>query len=279
MQTPTLPDVLKYVPGLNVVQAGGPGGQTSIFMRGTNSNHIKVLVDGIDVSDPSSSNGAFDFGQFLTPDIQKVEVLRGPQSGLYGSDAIGGVINIITKSGSGPAQFNAGVEGGSFDTFNQNGRPQRLADRFHYAANFEHFHSGATPVTPLDLLAPGEERIDDYYDNLTASTKLGYDVRENFDVGLVARYTDTHLRITGDNEDNFPADFPDSVQSTNDTTQYYARAHRSPPCLRRRAGSHLRCRLRQHQVLGCAGNGPQRMLGSASKWIGRAAFSWRPISN
>jgi len=223
-QLQSLPDVLALVPGVNVVQSGGPGGQTSVFMRGTNSNHTKVLVDGIDVSDPSSPVGAFDFGQFLTQDVEKVEILRGPQSGLYGSDAIGGVINVITKSGSGPAQFNAGVEGGSFDTFNQSGGVSGSADRFHYAANVAHLHSGATPVTPLNLLAPGEQRIDDYNDNLTGSTKLGFDVTDHFDLGLVARYTDTHLRLTGENTNNFPVDFPDSAQSENDTRQYYARA-------------------------------------------------------
>ncbi|HMD29262.1 MAG TPA: TonB-dependent receptor [Steroidobacteraceae bacterium] len=222
-QVRTLPDLLKEVPGLNLVQTGGPGGQTSVFMRGTNSNHTKVLVDGIDLGDPSNPGGAFDLGTFLTQDIQTVEILRGPQSGLYGGDAIGGVINIITKSGSGPAQFNAGVEAGSFDTFNQAGSASGSLDQFHYAATLQHYHAGATPVTPLDLLPPGQARIDDYDDNLTASTKLGLDVTDHFDLGLVARYTDSHLRITGDNFATFPAT-PDTSQSDNNTTQYYTRA-------------------------------------------------------
>jgi vitamin B12 transporter len=223
-QMQTLPDLLKEVPGLNVVQSGGPGGQTSVFMRGTNSNHTKVLVDGIDVGDPSSPSGNFDFGPFPLQDVQTVEILRGPQSGLYGSDAIGGVINIITKSGSGPAQFAARTEAGSFDTFNQAGTVSGSLERFHYAATLAHLHSGATPVTPLDLLAPGERRIDDYDDNLTGSTKIGFDVTDQLDLNLVARYTDSHLRLTGENTTNFPADFPDSAQSENVTRQYYTRA-------------------------------------------------------
>lgn len=222
-QQRSLPDILQDVPGLNIVRTGGPGGQTALFMRGTNSNHTKVLVDGIDVSDPSSTNAGFDFAQFLTQDIEKVEVLRGPQSGLYGSDAIGGVINIITKSGQGPAQLAAAAEGGSFETFNQSGSASGSVDGFHYNANLEHFHSGATAVTPLDLLAPGEHRNDDYYDNKTASTKLGYDVVENLDLGFVARYTDTHLRSTSDDFSSFPS-FPAAAQSRFMTTEYYTRA-------------------------------------------------------
>jgi vitamin B12 transporter len=221
-QIRSLPDLLKQVPGLNVVQEGGPGGQTSVFMRGTNSDHTKVFIDGIDVADPSSSTSSFDFGQLLTQDIQRVEILRGPQSGLYGSDAVGGVINVITKSGSGPAQFNAGIEGGSFDTFNQTAGLSGSNAQFHYAANFQHFHSGSTPVTPSDYLQPGQARINDYDDNLTGSTKLGFDVTDTFDLGLVARYTDSHLRITGDNFDFFPST-PDTAQSDFNTKQYYLR--------------------------------------------------------
>lgn len=222
-QERSLPDILKDVPGLSIVRTGGPGGQTAIFMRGTNSNHTKVLVDGIDVSDPSSTNAGFDFSQFLTQDIETVEVLRGPQSGLYGSDAIGGVINIITKSGQGPAQLAASAEGGSFDTFNQSAGLRGSLDQFHYSANVDHWHSGATPVTPLDLLAPGERRNDDYYDNRTASTKLGYDVVQNFDLGLVARFTQSHLRSTSDDFSSFPS-FPAALQSRFMTTEYYTRA-------------------------------------------------------
>ena len=108
------------------MQAGGPGGQTSVFMRGTNPNHVKVLIDGIDASDPSNPAGAFDFGHLLAADIERIEVLRGPQSGLYGANAIGGVISIMTKRGRGPPKVTARVEGGSFETFNQTAQPERL---------------------------------------------------------------------------------------------------------------------------------------------------------
>ncbi|WP_159107191.1 TonB-dependent siderophore receptor [Azospirillum sp. B4] len=221
-QEQTLPDVLKDVPGLNVVQTGGPGGQAYVFMRGTNSNHVKVLMDGIDVGDPGSPNGTFDFGQFLTADIDRVEVLRGAQSGLYGSDAIGGVINVITRDGAGPATFSAGLEGGSFDTFNQTGGVSGATGPLRYRATVAHFRSGATPVTPANLLAAGEARNDDWYDNVTASTKLGYEVSDVVDLGLVGRYTKTRLRFTGDDFSTYPAT-PAAQQSTNDTLQYYTR--------------------------------------------------------
>jgi vitamin B12 transporter len=222
-QRRTFADVLRNIPGVNVVQQGGPGSVTSVFMRGTNSNHTKVLLDGIDVSDPSNANAAFDFGQLLTADIERVEVLRGPQSGLYGSDAIGGVINVITRSGSGPMKAAASVEGGSFNSFNQTAGLSGSQDALHYAANLAHLHSGAVPVTPLDLLGLGERRIDDSYDNLTVSTKLGLDVTQSFDLGLVARYTSTHLHYTGEDYSTFPA-LPAAQQSESNTDQYYGRA-------------------------------------------------------
>jgi len=222
-QERTFAAVLRDIPGLNVVQQGGPGAETSVFMRGTNSNHTKVLVDGIDVSDPSNANAAFDFGQLLTQDIERVEVLRGPQSGLYGSDAIGGVINVITRAGSGPMKLSASVEGGTFDSLNQTAGVSGSQEAFHYSANVAHLHSGSTPVTPLDLLAPGEQRHNDYYDNFTVSSRLGFDLTPDFDLGLVTRYTNTHLHYTGEDYSTFPA-LPAAQQSASDTDEYYGRA-------------------------------------------------------
>jgi vitamin B12 transporter len=195
-QRRTVPDALTIVPGLNVVQTGGPGGQTSVFIRGTNSNQVKVLIDGIDASDPSNPNASFDFGQLLTGDIERIEVLRGPQSGLYGADAIGGVISITTKGGSGPPRVTASSEGGSFGTFNQTIGVSGSTSIFNYAFNIIHFKSTDTPVSPSDLLPIGQPGRNNYYDNYTYSTRLGVDLTDNFSINGVARYTDSTLLFT-----------------------------------------------------------------------------------
>jgi vitamin B12 transporter len=224
-QDRSLPDALQTVPGLFVEQTGGLGGQTSLFMRGGNSNHTKVLLDGIDIADPSTPTDAADIGKFLTGDIAKIEVLRGPQSGLYGSDAIGGVINIVTKGGEGPFKLTAQAEGGSFDTFNQRASASGSEGGFHYVVTLDHVHAGATPVTPPALLLAGEKRNDDFYDGVQASTKLGYDVTDNFDLGLVGHYGSSLGKITGDGFSLVTfTGFPAFTQTRIVTPQYDSRA-------------------------------------------------------
>ena len=93
----SLQEALTAVPGFNLVPTGGPGSQTSGFMRGNSSRSVLVLIDGVPTNDPSEPNGAFNFGQDLLFDVERIEVFRGPASSLYGSAAIGGVINLVTR--------------------------------------------------------------------------------------------------------------------------------------------------------------------------------------
>jgi len=209
-QLRSLSDILATVPGLNVVRAGGLGAQTSLFTRGTESNHAKILLDGIDIADTSTPGGVTDLGKLVSADIARVEVLRGPQSGLYGSDAIGGVVNIITRAGQGPLTLDASAEAGSFDTTNQSAAISGTEGSLQYRATLSHDHAGATPVTPLNLLPPGQVRNDDYFDNVTAGAKLGLDVAPGFDLGLTARWSQSLSKVTGDAFDfvtfaSFPA--------------------------------------------------------------------------
>lgn len=220
-QERTLPEVLMDVPGLNVVQTGSPGGITSVFIRGANANHTKVLIDGIDVSDPSAGD-AFDFSQILASSIDRVEVLRGPASGLYGSDAIGGVVNIITKAGSGPPHVYGTLEGGSYNTFNQTVGTSGSVGRFTYNFDFAHYHSGETDVTPVGLVPPGVQLNPDYYDNRTFSTKLGARLTDNLDVGAVLRYVDTDLNSTSDDFTVVPP-VPEAQQSYSRNHELFTR--------------------------------------------------------
>lgn len=212
-QRRTVPDALQKVPGLNVVQTGGPGGQTSVFIRGTNSNHVKVLIDGIDVSDPSNPNRSFDFGQLLTEDLARIEVLRGPQSGLYGADAIGGVISVTTKKGEGPPKVTLKTEAGSYGTWNQFGTLSGSQDNFNYFFGISHLRSETTPVTPRELVLPGGRINPNFYDNATFSTKLGYDVNEWLGFNYVGRVIDSQLLSTSDS--GFPSR-PNPFRSTQD---------------------------------------------------------------
>ncbi|HWK96634.1 MAG TPA: TonB-dependent receptor [Pseudolabrys sp.] len=204
-QRRTLPDVLNNVPGLNVVQTGGPGGQTAIFMRGTNSNHIKVLLDGIDIGDVSSPNGAVDLAHIATGDIERVEVLRGPQGGLYGANSIGGVISITTKKGEGPAKARATLEGGALGTFNQSAALSGSKDRFDYAFSVAHLRSSHIDVTPTSVLPPGQSANPNSYDNMTYSTRLGMKVTDDLKVNLIGRYVDIKLKYSNDDPTAFPS--------------------------------------------------------------------------
>jgi vitamin B12 transporter len=219
-QRRTLPQALAAVPGLNIVQIGGPGGQTSVFMRGTNSNHVKVLIDGIEANDPSTPNRSFDFGQMQTNDIERIEVLRGPQSGLYGANALGGVISITTKRGEGPPKVAGSVEAGSYGTFNQTLSVSGGDDRFDYAFSVAHFKSDSTPVTPPNLVPIGRRINPNSYDNWSYSARLGFKLTDTISLNWVGRYSDGYLLSTDDS--GFPS-LPNAYRSAQDYKQAFTR--------------------------------------------------------
>jgi len=115
----TVAQALRDVPGLDVTQNGPTGGVTGVSLRGAKTDQTKVLIDGVCVNDPIAPTGGYNFANLLTEDIERIEVVRGPQSVLYGSDAIGGVINIILKRGKGKLNGYAKAWGGSYHTYGE----------------------------------------------------------------------------------------------------------------------------------------------------------------
>jgi vitamin B12 transporter len=115
-QLRTVQEVLQTAPGVTLVRTGGPGSATSVFLRGASSEHALVLLDGIELNDPSAPAGGYDFATLGTAGIERLEVLRGPQSTIHGSSALGGVVNIVTRRGEGPPRVELLAEGGSYGT-------------------------------------------------------------------------------------------------------------------------------------------------------------------
>ena len=110
-------DALREVPGLSVVQSGAPGQLTSVFTRGLRSEHTQVLLDGIPINQGLA--GLMDFADFTVDDVDRIEIVRGPQSTLYGPRALAGAIQIFTKRGEGDPTFTLTQEGGSYGTFRE----------------------------------------------------------------------------------------------------------------------------------------------------------------
>jgi len=140
-------DALRSLPGVSVNRTGGFGSLTQVRIRGAEGNQTLVLIDGIDAGD--TSNGEFDLSNLLVEDIDRIEVIRGGQSGIGGSKAIGGVINIITKNGKGPLTFSARADGGSFGTRDLAGRVSVGNDKFWFSLSGNVRDSDGFDISPL----------------------------------------------------------------------------------------------------------------------------------
>src|SRR5690606_27997851 len=184
-----LADILREVPGVAVNRSGGPGAVTNIRIRGAESNHTVVLIDGIEVNNPAGES-FFDFGHLLADDVERIEVLRGPQTVLYGSEAVGGVINIITKKGSGRPSIGGSIEGGSFGTGKANASLSTAGERYNAYLSATHFRTDG-----ISVARDGNES--DGYENTTAFAKFGVNPVDNLELDFVGR--DTGYDLETDN--------------------------------------------------------------------------------
>ncbi|WP_374649560.1 TonB-dependent receptor plug domain-containing protein [Rhizorhabdus sp.] len=114
-QTPSVAEFLRTLPGVTIVRNGGLGSTTSVFIRGAESDQTVALIDGVKLNDPSAPGGGFNFADLLTDNLDRIEVLRGAQSVLWGSQAIGGVVNLITSAPTQGLQVKASGEYGRYD--------------------------------------------------------------------------------------------------------------------------------------------------------------------
>ena len=177
----SIADLLRDVPGFAVSQSGSLGALTEIRTRGGESNHMVVLVDGIEVMDPSGSDQV-NWGTFATTEIERIEIVRGPQSALSGSDAISGLINIITTSADQPYSANIFSELGSFSSSKNGFNVGHKSDNLNIKFGASHFETEGNNIRPntgsLD---------DDGYRNTGLNLKAAYKVTDEFTASLTSR--------------------------------------------------------------------------------------------
>ncbi len=180
-QTRTVADALKDVPGLDTVQTGS---LANIYIRGANSGHTLVLIDGVEANDPVSPARGYDYLSTITTDnIERIEIIRGPQSTLYGSDAIGGVINIITKKGKGKPKMFISGEGGAHKTYRGIAGISGGNKLVNYSITASRVESEGISVRN----GSGDPEKDGHI-NTAFSSRIGFTPTENFDIEVILRY-------------------------------------------------------------------------------------------
>jgi vitamin B12 transporter len=207
-QIRTVSDALRFVPSLAVHRSGGLGTMVEVRIRGAEANQTLVLIDGIEVNDVASGS-TFDFTRLLNLNIERIEVLRGAQSALWGSDAMGGVVNIITKIGNGPTQINVNLEAGSFGTHQETLRISGGSEQYSYTL-------ASTLINTDGISAASAGREDDGYENITVNFKGNLQATENITLGIVTRRTKDKVERDAEGRDN---------SATTDAEQNFNRIH------------------------------------------------------
>jgi vitamin B12 transporter len=173
-QNPNVAELLRSVPGFNVLQLGGRGSLTTLFVRGGESDYNKVLLDGMPLNQPG---GAIDLSNLSSANVDRIEVVRGPQSALYGSDAISSVVQIFTKKGNAEEtrpEMGLLLEGGSYDSFRAGGSISGGVGKVSYSSQYQH-------------LTTENREPNNYFRNNSFSSRVGVETSKDSELSLVAR--------------------------------------------------------------------------------------------
>lgn len=206
-------DVLRDVPGFAVSRLGAVGGLTQVRVRGTEANHVLTLIDGIEAADPFQ--GEFDFGGLLSDDVARIEILRGAQSALYGSDAVAGVINYITPSAQDAPGGRLRVEFGGQGTFGGSARYAAVHGPFDLVVN-----AGVqtTDGYVTQTLPGGRRKVGSELESF--SGKLGYRVTETLTLRGVVRYANTHAETSNSSFGRGLVDSPGAYSDSANLTWF-----------------------------------------------------------
>ena len=206
----SLIDALRDVPGLYIRSNGPFGGSTTLTMRGTQSGQTMLMLDGVRMADPISTNGAMDMANLLTGGIGQVEVVQGPQSTLYGSDAMAGVINIRTRRGQGTPTGWASVGFGSHNTWQGVAGTQGQLDRFNFMV-------AGTGISTDGISKTTAGTEDDAYSSYQFNGRLGFDINDNTEVYFIGYYNKADTDYDGYVNGKY-TDTEDNVKTTSYTS-------------------------------------------------------------
>jgi vitamin B12 transporter len=203
----TVSDLLATTPGVSVSRNGGLGGSTQLRIRGAEHDQTVVLIDGIKLNDPSSAGGGFNFGNLLTGDYMRIEVLRGPQSTLWGSQAIGGVVNVVTTVPEGPLLASYAAEGGERGSATVQARAEAGGERFSWRVAGKYLTTDG--ISALNDDRGGREK--DGYRNTGANVRGLWRINEAVSAELRTTYSRGRVEFDG---------FPEPAFALADTREY-----------------------------------------------------------
>ncbi len=202
----TVTGLLRDVGGLSIAQSGGPGKNASVFLRGAESSYALFMIDGVEINDPMSPGRGYSPAHLSVDQVERIEVLYGSQSTLYGSDAIAGVVNIITKRGEGRPKIGASIEGGGLGTFRSRAGLSGGSVGYQYAIDGSFLNTRGISANALGNME------EDGYRNTTLGGRFGMTPAEHASVDLTWRYSDGRADI--DNGVGSGGDDPNRVSSS-----------------------------------------------------------------